>query len=59
MITEEKKVQERKDICKTCEHFQISYIVIPSLATPICKQCGCYMEAKWRLDNAECPMKKW
>jgi hypothetical protein len=41
----------RFDICHSCEHF-ISF-------TSQCKECGCFMKAKTRLPNAECPVGKW
>jgi hypothetical protein len=41
----------RLDICMSCEHF-ISL-------TSQCKKCGCFMKAKTRLPNAECPVGKW
>jgi hypothetical protein len=27
--------------------------------TSQCKKCGCFMEAKTKLPNAECPIGKW
>lgn len=27
--------------------------------TKQCKKCGCFMEAKTKLPNAECPLGKW
>ena len=49
LSAEESKV--RVDICHSCEHF-ISL-------TSQCKECGCFMKAKTRLPNAECPVGKW
>lgn len=42
---------ERFDICKTC----------PELIhlTSQCKKCGCLMNQKTKLPNAECPLGKW
>lgn len=42
---------ERLAICKAC----------PELiqATTQCKKCGCLMNAKTKLPNAECPIGKW
>ena len=43
--------KERYDICKQC----------PELikATKQCKQCGCLMPLKVKLEDATCPIKKW
>jgi hypothetical protein len=43
--------EERMAICLQC----------PELIklTKQCKKCGCFMEAKTRLPNAECPLGKW
>lgn len=42
---------QRYSICKAC----------PELinATKQCKKCGCLMPLKVKLENAECPLKKW
>ena len=43
--------KERMSICLQC----------PRLikATRQCKECGCFMDAKTRLFEAECPLSKW
>lgn len=43
--------EERLSICKQC----------PELIklTTQCKKCGCFMNAKTKLPNAECPIGKW
>jgi hypothetical protein len=43
--------KERMSICLQC----------PRLikATRQCKECGCFMDAKTRLLEAECPLLKW
>lgn len=43
--------KERMAICLTC----------PRLikATRQCKECGCFMDAKTRLFDSECPLGKW
>ena len=43
--------EERMSICLQC----------PELIklTKQCKKCGCLMEAKTKLPNAECPLGKW
>jgi hypothetical protein len=42
---------KRFDICKACpELVQVS---------KQCKQCGCFMNAKTKLQKATCPLGKW
>jgi len=42
---------KRYEICLQC----------PELTekTKICKQCGCFMGAKTKIELARCPLKKW
>jgi len=42
---------KRFDICKAC----------PELIklTSQCKQCGCFMKVKTKLEIAKCPLSKW
>lgn len=42
---------ERMEICRNCEFF--------IKLSGQCKKCGCIMDAKTRLPNAECPEHKW
>lgn len=48
---DEIEANKRYDICKMCPEF-ISL-------TKQCKQCGCLMHLKTKLQNAKCPIKKW
>lgn len=50
-VAEPEVAQKRIEICIAC----------PSLIqiTKTCKECGCFMAAKTKLKNAECPLKKW
>ena len=41
---------ERLAICKACPKL---------LMTGQCSECGCFMAAKVKLPNAECPLHKW
>lgn len=43
--------EKRLSICKECPKFI-------SLTTQ-CLECGCIMQAKTKLPNAECPLHKW
>ena len=48
----EKNMSEKRlNICKLCPEY--------IKATHQCKQCGCIMNAKVKLPNASCPLKKW
>lgn len=48
---EEEKAAERYSICLGCpELIQLS---------KQCKQCGCFMAAKTKLEKATCPLGKW
>jgi hypothetical protein len=49
-VTEE-VANNRMTICREC----------PELikATSQCKQCGCFMNAKTKIEAATCPLKKW
>lgn len=42
---------KRLEICRSCEHF--------IKMTSQCKECGCIMNLKTKLPNAECPIHKW
>jgi len=43
--------QARYDVCKQCDRF------IPITAQ--CKESGCFMKIKVKLENAVCPLGKW
>jgi hypothetical protein len=43
--------EKRLSICKQCPEF------ISSITQ--CKKCGCIMNLKTKLPNAECPIGKW
>jgi len=47
----EEEGERRYDICKGC----------PELIdlTKQCKQCGCFMVMKTKLQHATCPLGKW
>ena len=47
----EDMAEQRMNICSGC----------PELiqATKQCKQCGCFMKMKVKLQNATCPLGKW
>ena len=43
--------KQRQDICNGCE-FRFE-------ATNQCKKCGCFLSAKTKFKQEECPLKKW
>ena len=50
-IAESEHSNAMYEICKECPEFiQIS---------KQCKQCGCFMNLKTKLENARCPIGKW
>lgn len=48
---ESDKAEERFAICEECPK------LIP--ITHQCKECGCFMKAKVKLEHATCPLNKW
>lgn len=51
LLDDKKVINERLNLCLSCPEFI-------SLTTQ-CKKCGCFMEAKIKLQNAKCPLEKW
>ena len=51
VVANQDKINLRQDICRKCSE----------LVKPIwtCKQCGCFMKIKTRLDVSICPLGKW
>jgi len=47
----EKISEERYKICKTCEHFERTFLY--------CVNCGCDLEAKTRATKYKCELNKW
>lgn len=43
--------QERLDTCLSCNNLELRFRV--------CKLCGCLVDAKTKLLNSKCPIKKW
>jgi len=43
--------ERRMSICKGCPKFQ------PDMS--VCGECGCFLNAKARLNGMKCPMSKW
>jgi len=51
LLVSEEKRQLREDLCNECSQF--------NKVTKRCKQCGCFMEMKWRFTKSECPIMLW
>jgi len=49
--TTEEIAQNRLDICLACDRLIAK--------TKQCKECGCFMAIKTKLENATCPLGKW
>jgi len=43
--------KKRLDVCVSCEFFQPRF--------KRCSECGCFMEFKTMMIDAECPHNKW
>jgi primosomal protein N' len=50
IFVQPEQANQRIAICNTCD--QLSGI-------RNCKQCGCFIDAKAKLQNASCPIGKW
>lgn len=42
--------EERMKVCRNCTHLQMGMI---------CAMCGCTVQAKTRLPEEQCPLKRW
>lgn len=51
LISDTKIVENRMSICEGCPHLM--------KMTKQCEKCGCFMVAKTKLKNAECPIGLW
>jgi hypothetical protein len=51
ILVSEEISKARMDICKQCDQY---------LSGPlICNKCVCFLPAKTKLANTECPLQKW
>jgi len=51
MWVKKEVAQSRYDVCKKCDRF--------TSLTAQCKECGCFMKIKVKLENTVCPLGKW
>lgn len=49
-IASDEVIDKRLATCKSCEYFT---------RLRRCKQCGCFMDAKTKIEIAKCPIDKW
>jgi len=49
--SEESIAKQRLDICFDCDRL--------IKVTSQCKECGCFMKLKTKLQEARCPLSKW
>ena len=54
IIASPKIKMERLKICDACEHIRLKNTVYKR-----CSECECFLHAKTRLLNQECPIGKW
>ena len=50
-IKDKSIIEKRMDLCNGCEFL--------TKTTKQCQKCNCFMTAKTRLANADCPIGKW
>jgi len=50
LVTEEKRLQ-REEICNQCALY--------NKEAKRCRECGCFMEIKWKFTKSECPINMW
>lgn len=51
ILVERKEYNRRMAICGECPWFEKTFVR--------CKQCGCFLKAKARLEGQFCPIGKW
>jgi hypothetical protein len=51
MLAKEDVQNQRYFICKSCDKFNNK--------VKICKECGCFMPFKVKIDSTKCPQNKW
>jgi hypothetical protein len=53
IISEKSKADIRMEMCEACE------FAIKKDTTLVCGKCGCWMQAKVKIDASKCPVGKW
>ena len=51
MLADKETAIERAKACADCDR-----LFKPTFS---CKECGCFMKVKVKLENASCPLGKW
>lgn len=50
LVSPEKR-QQREDLCNECTFY--------NKEAKRCRECGCFMEVKWKFTKSECPINMW
>jgi hypothetical protein len=50
ILTDKDNYKKRLETCEKCEHKSVFNI---------CKLCGCFVIAKAKIKNSNCPINKW
>lgn len=56
ILVDDKESSRRIDICNKCEHLNVKGL---RMFRNMCNKCGCFMPAKVKLQNSNCPEGKW
>ena len=49
-VADDELYNQRMEICRGCDRFENNRF---------CKECGCFMDLKAKIEVAECPLDKW
>lgn len=49
-VADKEVYDQRMEICRGCDRFENNRF---------CKECGCFMDLKAKIEVAECPLDKW
>ena len=49
-LADKEVYDQRMEICRGCDRFENNRF---------CKECGCFMDLKAKIEVAECPLDKW
>ncbi len=51
ILVDKSTFKKRFNICRKCDRL--------FKPTNTCKECGCFMQIKCRIDGVKCPLNKW
>jgi hypothetical protein len=63
-VAPEEVIRARRDLCRDCpsatRNSDEKFSMQRGLTTfSVCRECGCYIAAKTRLNSESCPLKLW